>query len=565
VNALSRLPEPALAVRAIAALARLPDPAPPLRMLAGRLAETAPELLEPLRRLLMEEARPDLALALIEGLPAAELGNPATVFRQAEAEARAGFPGSALTRLLALRTTEGLPPGAGALLADLALREGRLDEAFSVAAGLPAEAWPPELALRLQQAARIAGRPELFRGLDPARLAARPEIAALVALARGDRAAAGRFARIAVERPPAADGGADPRRRAARARPGRRGLGASARRARPGAARRRFGAALRRALRPAGARGHRPAAAERLRGTSPAAAEGWLRLALLEGRREEAAAFLRERALLPARMLAETLSAAAADRDSALADAAAAALRGRRDLPAGWTPEEVDVTAGLARPLGPEALASALDFLASAGESEARRRVIALLGAAPEIAAAAAARDPGRHPAIARLRREAEAPEGEGAITRLALLAVLSPREAVPLLARRAAAEPGRFGGALALARLRAEGPEAGEAELRRLLPRLPRPQQEGALFLMLAAAPGDAQPGLRRIAEETLGPDWRRGYEASLTRTGRRAELVAALRARGAAPDLPVPERRAIAQRLLDLGDLEGAEAVMR
>jgi hypothetical protein len=492
-------------------------------MLSGRMAETAPELLEPLRRLLMDAGRPDLALPLIEGLPAAELAEPGTVFRHAEAEARAGFPGSALTRLLALRTTEGLPPGAGALLADLALREGRLDEAFSVAAGLPAEAWPPELALRLQQAARIAGRPELFRGLDPARLAARPEIAALVALARGDRAAAGRFARIAVERPPAADGA---RTLAAVLRElGQDGaawerLRGELGRAPPAAASVRLFAELS-AL--PGRAGIALPLLERLRGTSPAAAEGWLRLALLEGRREEAAAFLRERALLPARMLAETLSAAAADRDSALADAAAAALRGRRDLPAGWTPEEVDVTAGLARPLGPEALASALDFLASAGESEARRRVIALLGAAPEIAAAAAARDPGRHPAIARLRREAEAPEGEGAITRLALLAVLAPREAVPLLARRAVAEPGRFGGALALARLRAEGAEAGEAELRRLLPRLPRPQQEGALFLMLAAAPAEAQPGLRRLAEETLGAEWRRSFEASPARIGRR------------------------------------------
>lgn len=172
VNALSRMPGPDLALRAVGALARLPDPAPPLRMLSGRLAASAPELLEPLRRLAMEAARPDLALALIEGPPPAELTSPATVHRPAEAEARAGFPGSALTRLLALRSTEGLPPGAGALLADLALRKGRLEEAFGIAAQLPAEAWPPDLASRLQGAARSAGRMELFRGLDPARLAA---------------------------------------------------------------------------------------------------------------------------------------------------------------------------------------------------------------------------------------------------------------------------------------------------------------------------------------------------------------------------------------------------------
>jgi hypothetical protein len=566
VNALSRLPEPALAVRAIAALARLPDPAPPLRLLSTRLAETAPELLEPLRQLLMAEARPDLALALIEGLPAAELANPATTVRQAEAEARAGFPGSALTRLLALRSSEGLPPGAGALLADLALREGRLQVAFSVAAGMPPEAWPPDLAMRLHQAARIAGRPELFRGLDPARLAARPEIAALVALARGDRAAAVRFARAALERPPMAAEGA-------------RGLAAVLRElGQDGAAWERLRGELGRpqpapsAIRLFAELSALPGRAgtalpllERLRGTGPAAGEAWLRLALQEGRAAEAAAFLREGGLVPAAALTETLSLAASGRDGMLAGAAAGALRGRRDLPPGWTAEEVAVTSALARQLDPSSLTAALDFLAGAAETEARRRVTTLLATAPEIAASAAGLELGRHPAIQRLRREAEEAEGEAAIARIALIAVLAPREAVPLLARRAAAEPGRFGGALALARLRAEGPEAGEAELRRLLPRLPRPQQEGALFLMLATAPGEAQPGLRQLAEETLGPDWRRGYEASLARTGRRAELVAALRARGAAPDLPAAERRAIAERLRDLGDREGAQAVIR
>jgi hypothetical protein len=566
VNALSRLPEPALALRAVAALARLPDPAPPLRLLSARLAETAPELLEPLRRLLMEEARPDLALALIEGLPAAELASPATIVRQAEAEARAGFPGSALTRLLALRSTEGLPPGAGGLLADLALREGRLEEAFSVAAGLPAESWPPDLAMRLHQAARVAGRPELFRTLDPARLAARPEVAALVALARGDRAAAGRFARAALERPPMAtegartlvavlrelgqDGAAWERLRAelARAQPGPGAIRLFAElSALPG----RAGTAL--------------PLLERLRGTGPAAGEAWLRLALQEGRTEEAASFLREGGLVPAGALAETLSLAAAARDAALASAAANALRGRRDLPPGWTTEEVAVTAALARPLDPSSLTAALDVLAGTAETEARRRVTALLAAAPEIGAAASGLDLGRHPAIQRLRREAEEAEGDAAIARIALIAVLSPREAVPLLARRAAAEPGRFGGALALARLRADGPAAGEAELRRLLPRLPRAQQEAALFLALAAGPGEAQPALRRLAEEALGPEWRRGYEAALTRAGRWAELVAALRARGAAAEPGSAERRDIAERLRDLGDREGAEALLR
>ncbi len=566
VNALARMPGPELATRAVAALAGLPDPAPPLRLLAGRLFEAAPELLEPLRQMLMAEARPDLALALIEGLPRAELESPGTVFRHAEAEARAGFPGSALTRLLALRSTEGLPPGGGALLADLALREGRLEEAFSVAADMPPDAWPPDLAMRLHGAARLAGRPELFRAIDPARLATRPEIAALIALARGDRTVAGRHARAALERPPASAEGA-------------RGLAAVLRElGQDGAAWERLRGELGRPQPPAaairlfaelsalpGRAGTALPVLERLRGLGAAAGEAWLRLALQEGRNAEAAAFLRAGGVVPEAALTEALGMAAGTRDAALADAAAAALRTRRDLPEGWTPEEVALTPALARPLNAASLTAALDFLSAVAEAEARRRVTTLLASTPEIAAVAAGADAARHPAIARLRREAEAAEGEAAIARIALLAVLAPREALPVLVRRAALEPGRFGGALALARLRGEGAEAGEAELRRLLPRLPRPQQEGVLYLTLAAAPGEAQPALRRLAEEVLGADWRRGYEAALNRSGRRTELLAALRTRAAAADLPPEERRAIAERLRDLGDREGAEAVLR
>ena len=95
-----------------------------------------------------------------------------------------------------------------------------------------------------------------------------------------------------------------------------------------------------------------------------------------------------------------------------------------------------------------------------------------------------------------------------------------------------------------------------GEQALRALLPRLPRPQQEGAVFLVLAGAPAEAQPAIRRIAEESFGRDWRRGYEALLARQGRRAELVAALRARAALPDTPPAEREEIARRLAELGE---------
>lgn len=555
LNALSRLPTPDLALRTAQAAARLPDPAPAIRQLAARLADAAPDLLEPMRRVLMEDARPDLALALIEGLPPSELASPATTFRQAEAEARAGFPGTALSRLLALRATEGLPPGAGALLTDLALREGRIEEAFDVAAVLPAESWPPDLAMRLHMAARVAGRPDLMRRLDPTALTSRPEIAALAALARNDRPAASRHARAGLDRPPATAEGARVLAQVLR------DLGQDAAawdrlrgeltRAQPAPDAIRLFAEL--SALPGRAGGALPVL-ERLRGSSATAAEAWLRVAVQEDRRADAAAFLRGGGVVPARALTELLTMAAARRDAPLADAAALRLRNRTDLPEGWTEEEVAVTAGLARPLTPAALTASLDLLAWATEAEARRRVTALLAAAPEIAVAAAGAEAAGHPAIPRLRREAEAGTGEQAIARLALIAVIAPREALPVLARRAEAEPARFGGALVLARLRGEGPAAGETALRALLPRLERAQQEGVMFLVLAAAPAEAQPALRDLANATLGADWRRGYEAALARQGRRAELVAALRARAAAPDTEPAERRAITERLRQL-----------
>ncbi|NKC34253.1 hypothetical protein, partial [Falsiroseomonas selenitidurans] len=108
---------------------------------------------------------------------------------------------------------------------------------------------------------------------------------------------------------------------------------------------------------------------------------------------------------------------------------------------------------------------------------------------------------------------------------------------------------------------LRTEGAEAGVAALCDLLPRLLRPLQVHALFLLLAAAPEPAQAPLARLAAQTLGPTWRRSYETALERQGRRAELLAALRAR-AAQSAPA-ERAAIAARLAAMGDSAGAAAL--
>ena len=568
--ALARRPTPELALRTVQAAMRLPEPGIALRALGAALFQGAPDLLEALRRVLMGDARPDLALMLLEGLPLPAQADPATAFALAQAEARAGWGGAALARLLALRATDGLPAGAGALLVDLALREGRLDEAFEVAALLPAEAWPATLPGRLAEAARLAQRPELLRRIDPQRLASRPEMAAQVALARGDRVAARRLAELAAGRSPNTIEGA-------------RGLALVLRDAgqdqatwdrlrrdlqgpRPDPGALRLFAEL--SMTPARS-GPGLALLERHRADGPAAGEAWLRLALAEERGEEAARFLADGgpaggAPVGAGAVGEALSQAARRRDAGLADAAAAALRSRREWPDGWTAEEARVTAALARPLGTGSLGLALDMLDWASEQEARNRIVLLLAAAPEIGAIAAQLSQvAQHPALRRLRREAEAAGAQGAVSegvtaRLALLAVLSPRDAAPLLARRAETEPARFGPAQVLAVFRADGPAQGEASLRALLPRLARPQQESTLFLLLGAAPAEARPLLARVADEVLGAGWRPRFEALLARQGRRAELVAALRARAA---MPGEDRREIARRLAELGESDTGE----
>ncbi len=563
MQALARGPTPELALRTVQAAMRLPEPGVALRALGAALGQMAPDLLEALRRVLMGDARPDLALLLLEGLPPATQAEPATAFALAQAEARAGWGGAALARLLALRATDGLPAGAGALLVELALREGRVEEAFEVAALLPAEAWPPALPARLAEAARIAQRQDLARRIDPQRLAARPEIAAPIALARGDRAAARRLAEAALARPPNSSDGARGLalvlREVGQDQPAWDRLRRDLQGARPDPGALRLFAELSMAA-SRGAAGL--ALLERHRGDGPAAGEAWLRLALAEDRAEEAARFLADGGPAGGAALAEALTLAARRREPALADAAAAALRARREWPDGWTTEEARVTAALARPLGTGSLGLALDMLDWASEQEARNRIVLLLAAVPEIGSVAAQLPTvAQHPALRRLRREAEAagPQAnEGTTARLALLAVLSPRDAVPLLARRAEAEPGRFGPALALAAFRAEGTAQGEAQLRALLPRLTRPQQEGTLFLLLGAAPAEARPLLARITDEALGAGWRPRFEAMLARQGRRAELVAALRARAA---LPGEDRREIARRLAELGEADTGE----
>ncbi|NKC34661.1 hypothetical protein, partial [Falsiroseomonas selenitidurans] len=255
--------------------------------------------------------------------------------------------------------------------------------------------------------------------------------AAVVALARGDRAAARRFAQQAVETPPdsaeGARGVAAVLRELGQDQAAHDRLRRLAQHEAPESAALRLFAEL--AALPA-RRAPALALLARHRLSGPAAGEAWLRLALAEGQAQAVADFLRQGGTASAAGLVEVLALAARQRAPALAEAAATPLRSLRDLPEGWTEEEVAVTAALSRPLTPTGLLAALNLLAWAGEAAARDRVVGLLAVAPELAAAATSL-PGaaQHQALPRLRREA-AGAGEAATARLALLAVLAPAQA---------------------------------------------------------------------------------------------------------------------------------------
>ena len=548
----------------------LPDAAARLTRLGALLTQPAslPAVLQVVAGL-QTRSRPDLALALLTALPDS-LQQPADVsLAIADAESRTGATHSALTRLLALRQTGKLPQAGAALLADLALRDDQPALAVDATAAIPAQAMPAWLPLRVAEILLPAGQDALLDRLSPATLAVQPSVAALVAVRHGDTAAATRFAQAAFDLPPATPAvlrayvrlldnlHLDDAAFAALRDHLRDG-------AAPDPATVELLAAL--ATTPARSSAVLPLLA-RARDSGPGAANAWCALALASNRVAEVTDWLRHGGRADPAILLSLLNRAVQGHDRALADTAATLLLAA-PLPAGWSAAEIRLLARATTPLDRSQLDDWLDFLATA-TPDARLRTTFLLVGNPDLAATARAAAPAlaTHPSVAALLADAGAMLGgsEANAARLQLLAALSPRAALPLLATAALHDPTHFGSIWASAVFQTSGDAAGQAALRTLLSRLPRLDAEAALFRILAALPPTQAGPVQQVAADMLGGSWVSAWEETLTRTGRIAELEAALRARGAASMTSGAEGRSLAWRLTELGDHSGAVTLLR
>lgn len=92
-----------------------------------------------------------------------------------------------------------------------------------------------------------------------------------------------------------------------------------------------------------------------------------------------------------------------------------------------------------------------------------------------------------------------------------------------------------------------------------------PKIRDAMAYALLDAAGPAGALPTLKRLADAAPGGPWEGLYRETLTKLGRKDELRRHLLARAADDRMPVPERRALAFSLLELGEKPAAEGVFR
>lgn len=563
-------PDTALVTHAGLLAVDLPDAAARLARLGTLLTRPAslPGVLQVVAGL-QTRSRPDLALALLTALPDA-LQQPADVsLAIADAQSRTGATHPALTRLLALRGTGMLPQAGAALLADLALRDNQPALAVDVAASIPTQAMPAWLPLRLAEILLPAGRMDLLDRLPSDALTAQPSVAALVSARHGDTASATRLARAAFDLPPATPavlrayvhllGDLHLDDAAFSALLGHLRDGAA-----PDAATVELLAAL--ATTPARSGIVLPLLA-RARDTVPGAANAWCILALASNRSAEVANWLRHGGHADPAVVLSLLTRAVQDHDHALADTAATLLLAA-PLPAGWSAAEIRLLAGSTGPLNRPRLDGWLDFLATA-TPDARLRATFLLAGSPDLAATARAAAPAlaNHPAVAALLADAGAGIGgpDAGAARLQLLAALSPRAALPLLATAALHDPAHLGPAWVAAVFQTSGDPAGQAALRTLLPRLSHSEAEASLFRILATLPAAQAGVVQQVAADMLGGSWVSAWEETLAHTGRIAELEATLRARGAAVTTSAAEGRGLAWRLTELGDRSGAIALLR
>lgn len=347
-----------------------PDPqrvATRLGAVIGRSGLTEP--LHVLVQTYAERGRSDLSLAAGYALGDAMTARPDVALVLAQLEVEQGKAGAARDRLEVMARAGTMPPSGLAMLAELTLEAGDLPRAVSIFASLTSDQISEGLPRRMVEVLDAAGRADLLARLSVGRIAdSSPASAASVALARGDRAGAVGLARMALAR------GGDPAD---------------------------FGTAFGRVVRSLEleheaiarlcsiARSHPlgdgslsllielaqnkpaelPALLETLlrqRDTDPRAAVVWTLLVARTGQSATVVSWLRRVAMqLPAQGLIDLLALAAERHEPTLARSVAAALFGR-DLPPGWTQDEVALTLASNEPLTAIRLRKSLDLLGSA-------------------------------------------------------------------------------------------------------------------------------------------------------------------------------------------------------
>ena len=541
-----------------------------LGALIGRDGQIGP--LHVLIQTYAERGHPELSLLAGYALGDDMTARPDVALVLAQLESLQGNFAAARDRLDGLARAGKLLPAGFPMLAELTLQAGDLRRAVSIVASLAPDQIAEGLPHRLVEAIEAAGRADLLIGLPIERIAASsPASAASVALAQGDRARAATLARAAL----AAGGNpAD------------------------------FGPAFGHAVQALGleheaiarlllisqshplndesltlliqlvenSRAELPsllATLLRQRDDTPRAGLVWSMLAAHNGQSGAVVSWLKVASPhLPAQGLIDLLVLASERRDPTLAQAAAAALMGRTNLPAGWTQDEIALTRQSNEPLTVARFRSALDLVGGAQvDAAARDRIGAILLATPHFAQVAQlALVPASDPAIVWLKT-AIAAGGSPTfdVARLTLLTIIAPGQALPLLADRLAADRQTLIPLHVAALVRTGQAVAAQTELRSFLRDLSPGRQDAKLQETLALLPPNDALAVIRIAASTTGrADWVAAYDEALVKAGLIDELRASLRARALAAGGDTKQLQALASRLVDLNDRNGAVAVM-
>lgn len=458
-------------------------------------------------------------------------GDARTQVAAAGLEAIYGDSGLALQMLRALRDGKRLPLEGSALLIDLAMRRGLMDEAFAVAEEAPFPALPRWVKGGLAGQAILLSRADFARtvlsqysdggGVEPA-------LAGRLKLAAGDRNGASRMARAS--------------------------------------------AAL-----------SDPSAPERL---------DLVQLHLDLGEREKALralAPLRDMVaameaddlppliIAAARLDQNRLALEAAERFSLLRPGSAAnVMLARAYAVSGRGQEALELLTGmdLTREDVEEAYLAALRAMgerAALQEHLYRRLLQSPLTAERRLSLLYALNDSGP-PFIAGIDAVATMLERElqeeispaGRSIRLSLLGVIDPERALPWLETAALDDPVRDGPSYVDALRKLNRRDALVAYVARVLPQMPDGQAaDGFLYVLIELKAWDAAlPGLEARAR-ARGGDWDAAFLDALKATGNRDRLIAYARDIAQAPGVTAERRRSLAFILLEAGAREEAEAI--